>query len=129
MNEHITEKRDVTGEVTIWAEVNPYRNHDEDPPFNYRILSGTHHYDDEAIKIITHEVTLPMPAGINLLAKAIETLEEAKAKKRETFNDEMLELNDKIKALQQIEYHPPQDDGVIIENRDVGEEEDDSIPF
>jgi hypothetical protein len=97
-NEHITRAGEVTGEVGIWAV--PRRDYEDDdaPPFRYVLRTG-HCYESGAVKVTEHEVTLAVPAGINLVARAIKTLEDERAEALKRYLDVCNEVQAKTQKL------------------------------
>lgn len=89
---YYTEATPVTGPVGIWAIPKGRYDPEDAPPFSYR-LSTEHLYAEGAVCVHTVDnVTLVVPPGINLVARAIETLE----KERTNAFDRYIEIADRI---------------------------------
>jgi hypothetical protein len=95
VNEIYSKAEDVTGTVQIWAVP---RNHWEDtgPPFTYRLGES---YRVGEVMVCEHEITLAVPAGINLIGKAVETLENKRKAAFEKYCELAKELQEKINYL------------------------------
>ena len=131
----LTKNEPVVGEVQIWAVPRSKYYMNENPtasPFEYQ-LHTRDPWTTGAVRVCTHEVTLQVPAGINLLAAAVETL-EAKIKEAEaTFIRTKLELQEQINNLLMLSYSPANptvEDGVLegeVEEPGFIEDEDNEI--
>lgn len=109
MNNYFTKKEDVTGKVSIWARASSqYQLENGASPFYYELQSGTVHWSGEATLVITHEVMLSVPEGIDLLAKTIETLEAKKKEVEATAYKQAMEIQKKIIDLLRLECLPPE---------------------
>lgn len=114
----------VTGEVQIWAVPRSSYAPKDAPPFSYQLHAGTIPYQDGSVKVCTHTVTLQVPAGVNLLQAALDTLEDAKVKAREAYMEKIRNLDIQIQSLRQLTHQP--------EPREVVGEVlpfDDDVPF
>ena len=101
-----TVSESVTGKVEIWAVPRSQWADPSDPAFSYQLCAGTMPYQKGAVKVSTQEVTLTVPAGVNLLQAALDTLEDAKKKALETYVEQCKELDEQIKNLRQLSYQP-----------------------
>jgi hypothetical protein len=123
-----TKSESVTGNICIWAIPRQSWDSKEAPPFSYRLYSSdTKPYTDGSVKVATIPVTLSVPAGINLLQAALDTLEDAKVEARKTYMDAVHRLDEQIKGLQMLTYQPepPTHEGELI----LAENPDDDIPL
>lgn len=98
----ITKKQPVTGEVHIWAV--PRQSYEISPEspelFTYEITqSSSHHWRNGAVKVSSHTINLEVPEGINLLERAIITLEEAKAERFRVYQQEAAEIQKQMDSL------------------------------
>ena len=108
-----TKLTEVKGQVYIWAK--PLSQYDYDraqeegvnpEPFTYELSTQNYMFGDGNVNVTSEEVMLVLPAGINLIAKAIETLEDAKSKAHTELNDRLRELDAQIEKLQFITFVP-----------------------
>lgn len=103
--------------MDIWAIPRQVRYYSQEEirqePFEYSLRRvGDSPWADGAVKVNTIEVDYTIPAGINLLQKAIETLEEQKRKSYEDHLDNVRKLDEQINQLKLLA--PPQaEDGSI----------------
>jgi hypothetical protein len=65
----------VTGKVHVWAvPKNPDYDDMSEGPFKYEITnSGSYHWKTGAVCILESDVTVQVPAGIDLISKAFGT--------------------------------------------------------
>ena len=96
----------VTGEVQIWAVPRSSYAPKDAPPFSYQLHAGTIPYQEGAVKVCSHHITLEVPAGINLLQAALDTLESAKVAAHETYINKCRELDKQIQNLRQLTHQP-----------------------
>jgi len=126
-----TEETTCKGEVSVFAR--PNRNYDpetpESPSFTYELKEGRHHWDRKAVLVVTHEVELGVPAGVNLVAAAVATLRESIEEKKRELAKEISELEDEISKLALITYEPEEEEmvAVLVPGYD-GEADVDFIP-
>jgi hypothetical protein len=126
-----TKSEQVTGEVEIWAIPRQAWQDPTDPPFRYQI--GRSYIHTGEVKVSTHEVTLTMPAGVNLYLAAMETLETAKADAFKVYQNKAEEIDKQIKAMLQLAgpgtyghgdepaaYEPHDLDGTVLSSEVVG---------
>lgn len=112
MRNYLTTNEKCTGTISIFAI--PNRDYDPDAdeghpesiPFYYEFKDGTWHYRDDAILVYQYELTWDVPAGINLVQMAIETLNKKKEKAREDYMDTCKRMDDLISNLTLITYSP-----------------------
>lgn len=95
-----TKTEQVTGEVEIWAIPRQAWQDPTDPPFRYQI--GRSYIHTGEVKVSTHEVTLTLPAGVNLYLAAMDTLETAKADAFKEYQKKAEEIDKQIKSLLQL---------------------------
>lgn len=102
-----TKNESVTGDISIWAVPRQSWESEDAPPFHYSLYSsGRYPYQEGSVKVTTVSVTLQVPAGINLLQAAIETLEEAKDQAHKTYLEKVNHIDKQIKSLQMLTYQP-----------------------
>jgi hypothetical protein len=103
-----TESTEVTETLQIWAIPRSEWQIERDPakfPFRYEIRTGSP-YQDGSVKVHEQEVSLYVPAGIDLRKKAIETLsEEIKTVKKDA-DTRVKDLEEQINSLALLEYKP-----------------------
>lgn len=118
MQNYLTEKTTCKGEVSVFALPNPGFN-PEDPEscaWKYELREGNHHWNNKAIRVVTHDVELPVPSGVNLVQKAVATLTAKIAEKRADLAREVAELEEEIAKLSLITYQPdPAGETVVVE--------------
>ena len=110
----ITTEESVTGKVYVWAVPRSsyaIERSEDKRPFSYEIKSEDYHYTTGAVKVHECTVTVKMPGGINLIAKAIETLEDAKVKARVEYMDRIKALEEQISNLKLL---PPPEPRVAV---------------
>lgn len=114
-----TENTPVEGVVQIWAEPKSQWKMDRDEeetglqqfPFEYTLRTSAPYGTSN---VMVHEVpmTLHVPAGINLLAKAVETLNAAIVEERKTSALRVADLQEKANRLLMLEFKdvtPPEE--------------------
>lgn len=97
----LTKKEPVTGNVYVWAIPQSKYALEQDstlPPFRYEIHTGSP-WQNGAVRVSEHEVTLTVPAGVNLLAAALETLELKKKEAFEAYAREVKQIDEQIAGL------------------------------
>lgn len=97
----LTKKEPVTGNVYIWAVPRGRYEMEADPTINsfrYELHTGSP-WQSGAVRVSEHEVTLTVPAGVNLLAAALETLELKKKKAFESYAREIKQIDEQIAGL------------------------------
>lgn len=113
----LTKNESVVGEVQIWAVPRSkyyMEQHPSESPFEYQ-LHTRDPWTTGAVRVCAHEVTLQVPAGVNLLAAAVETL-EAKIKEAEaTYLRTKLELQEQINNLLMLSHSPAQREDDVLE--------------
>jgi len=106
--DYMTHETECSGEISIFAK--PNTNYDptdpESPSFTYVLREGTTHFYDSYVLVCTHEVTLQVPAGINLVSKAVETLRAKIKQKKADLAEDIQKLEDEIAKLALITYQP-----------------------
>lgn len=105
---YLTEATEVTGEVSVFAKPNDSYDRDdpESEPFTYVFREGRRHWNERYVLVCTHEVTLSVPPGVNLVSQAIETLNNIIAEKRAELQAEVVKLEAEIAKLMLITYQP-----------------------
>ncbi len=108
MKNLVTEKEKITGVIKVWAipRTDWYREmHPDEPPFQFELRTNTV-FDDAAVIVYEEELTVTVPAGIDLREKAIETLEEAMEEVRTDSKYRLEELQTKVNNLRLLEHKP-----------------------
>jgi hypothetical protein len=112
-----TEEMVVKGEIGIWAfPKNQYRVEAEAKdfydgdvrkvhPFRFELRTG-HVWEEGAVKLHETDVSVMLPANIDLLAQAVETLRETKRQEQRQFDERMEQLEKQIRSLSMLEYNP-----------------------
>lgn len=96
----ITRLTKVTGIATIWAVPTSEWERKNDPDIGmFRYEVAQYQYQTGAVKVRECEVTLTVPAGINLLERAIATLEEERTRVLGEAQKKAMELEQEIKKL------------------------------
>lgn len=102
----LTKQTDVVGQISIWAvpKSNPEPGEE---PFEYELYSEyASPWKQGAVKVNTLAVTLTVPAGLNLIQKAVETLKEAQDELRKECVEKVEKLEDRIKELALLTHQP-----------------------
>ena len=98
----LTQRSLVSATVGIWAiPLSRYAMECAEPgthPFNYKLVIGNP-WEMGATKVHEELVTLTMPAGINLLAAAVETLRSNKEEIMKDAMERMKEIDSQIQQL------------------------------
>lgn len=101
-----TETTKVTETLQIWAipQSDYWReNHPDELPFRYAIKTHSP-YEDGAVKVCEQEVTLWVPEGVDLLEKAIETLQGEIKEEKIRHKDRVDQLQKQINSLLLLEH-------------------------
>ena len=109
-----TNRTPVTGDVSIWAVPRSEweQEHSEDKkPFSLSLYANGRPYTNGAVKLVTEEVTVLLPDGIDMVGKAIETLRERRKEIQEQHEREVEEINRQINQFLQLTHQG--DDNVI----------------
>ena len=108
MSEYMTKASECTGTVSVFAR--PNDGYDPENPeskaFSYVLREGTSHWNDRYVLVVSHEVTLGVPSGVNLVQKAVETLRNKIQEKKDELADDILKLEKEIAKLALITYIP-----------------------
>ena len=120
MNKLLTEQETLTANLQIWAIPHSkwhIENFPDDGYFRYAVTTEAP-YGDNNILCNEVETTIVLPAGIDLGAKAIETLKADIAKTRREAKERCELLQEQINCMQQLthmveEYDPIHSDDVI----------------
>jgi len=108
----------IEGKVFVWALPKDASYEDmTDGPFKYEISqSSSYHWKTGAVMIHEQDVVVNVPAGIDLISKAFETLEAAKVEAQVEYNKKIMEIDKQIQGLLMLTHQP---DGGDIESYDV----------
>lgn len=105
----ITKQETVVSEAAIWAiPVEEWRRK-TDPElglFEYKIITHSP-WESGAVKVIDVTVAGVVPEGINLLQRAIETLEDAKLEKFKAYKEAEARIDQQIAGLLMIGHEAP----------------------
>jgi len=106
----ITTSESVAGKVAIYAvPLSEWerRHKKTDDLFEYRFYANASKpWENGAVKVVEHDVVLPVPAGINLIEQAISTLTEAKGEVLAEAQVKLNELDKQIDKLRLLSYTP-----------------------
>ena len=107
--DYLTKLTEVTQDISIWAVPNHDAAPDQDP-FNYELFTvGSRPWRDGAVKVNTLPVTLMVPAGLNLIQKAIDTLKEAQDEVLKDAHEKVAELEKRIGEFTLLTHQAPPD--------------------
>lgn len=96
---YLTEETTVTGPVEVWAIPRREWEPETDPPYHYEIRTGNP-YVKGAVRVhMVPDVTITIPAGVNLVAKAIETLTKERADAFEEYRQTAARVEKQIQQL------------------------------
>ena len=104
---YYTKRTPITRTIKIWAIPKSYPEEGEEP-FTFEIRTDRP-WATGAVMIHEEEVTLVIPDGINLIAKAVETLEAAKREKTDDYVRDLKDLDRRIDDLKLISYTPSEE--------------------
>lgn len=106
----LTKKEKVQGTAFVWALPTSEWERTNNPDvgvFKYRIDTSTSRYESGAVKVCEFEVEMEVPAGINLLQRAIETLNEEKTRVLGEAQKRAMEIQEQINGLLMIGHEKP----------------------
>lgn len=105
-----TERTKVTQEVHIWAIPKSEWEIQESPnelPFRYQMFTNHNTpWQDGSVKVSSHDVDLYVPADIDLLGAAIETLKEQIETVRNESWVKIKKFEEQIQNLTLLEHKP-----------------------
>jgi hypothetical protein len=105
----ITEHERISGEVEVWAvPVDQYTAEETGRLFEYEIRTYRS-FDDGAVKVCTDTITVDVPGGINLIEKAIETLDEKAAEHLKEYQEALKEIEHKKSQLLMLTHIEPEE--------------------
>lgn len=103
---YFTEAEFVPGEVRVWARPRKYYDPDGLEPFVYELRTDTC-YAEGAVDVTGPvEISIPVPAGVNLVERAVLTLNEKKDLALKEYLKTCEELNKQIERLTLITHQP-----------------------
>jgi len=113
-----TENISVTNTIYVWAvPKNPDYDDMSNGLFKFELSnSGGYHWKDTAICIHQEDVTLDVPAGIDLLGKAVDTIESKIVAATAEYEKKVAELKHQLSGLLQLTHQggdPDYEMGVI----------------
>lgn len=103
-----TQRERVKGPAYVWAiprTTHEIENSEDGRAFNYSIRTDTA-WQDGAVKVCEFKAEAWVPEGIDLVAKAIETMQEKITSIQRNAQKEVDSLLDRISSLQLIEHQP-----------------------
>ena len=117
MKRLITEKTPVTETIQLWAMPQSQwhrENYPEDNPFRYEMRTDEP-YGEGNILLDEQELTLYVPAGIDLREKAVETLQAEVARIRREASEQCEKLQEQINSLRLLAHMPEEaeDDSIV----------------
>lgn len=127
-----TKYEKVEATAQIWAIPRQSWEPAENPPFSYRLYCNGSPYTDGAVKVADAPISAFVPEGINLLQAALETLEDAKVKARQTYIEQCAKIDKQIEGLRQLTYQAPSAESVELQGEVLPPDSpvfDDDIPF
>jgi hypothetical protein len=101
----ITKREKVKGKAFIWAIPTSDWERNNNPEvgvFRYKVGTEQNVYCTGAVKVCEHEVELEVPAGVNLLERAIVTLNEEKTRVLGEAQKRAMEIQEEINKLLMI---------------------------
>jgi len=99
---HYTKLTPITRTIKIWAIPKSFPEPGEEP-FTFEVRTDRP-WATGAVMIHEEDVTLIIPAGINLIAKAVETLEQAKREKTDDYVRDLKDLDRRIDDLKLLTH-------------------------
>lgn len=74
-------------------------------PWEYRVKDFDYG-DESSVRIMEHEILVPIPADIDVTTKCIENLKEKIDAVKKQAEEDIADLNERIRNLALIEYRP-----------------------
>lgn len=74
-------------------------------PWEYRVKDFDYG-DESSVRIMEHEILIPIPADIDVTTKCIENLREKIIAVQKQADEDIKDLNERIRNLALIEYRP-----------------------
>ncbi len=108
----ITEETKFTQNIQVWAipaSAWTLENYPEEPPFKMQVRTDKP-WDTGAVMVHEEELDVVVPAGIDLNAQAISTLEDAAKEIQKETADRLAEIKKQIQSLLCIEHQPEEVD-------------------
>lgn len=118
----ITKREKVRGTAYIWAIPTSEYERSRSPKlgmFKYQVSTEERIYYTGAVKVCEHTVDLEVPAGVNLLERAIATLNEEKLRVLGEAQKKAVEIQEQINQLLMLGHEG---------KRDIREVEGELIP-
>lgn len=107
-----TKKTEFNQTVGVWAIPKTSFEIEQSPkaePFYFQVQTNSP-WQNGAVKVHEENITITVPEGIDLTAKAIETLELAKAELYGSLKQQVADIDSQIKALTMIEHIAPEEE-------------------
>ena len=104
-----TKRTEVVQKMAIWAIPKSDYEIEESPnemPFNYKIMTGpcSTPWQDGSVKVHEADMTMYVPAGLDLLEKAVETLKDQIKETRAEAQSKIVKYEAQINNLLLIEW-------------------------
>jgi hypothetical protein len=98
----------VAGKVHVWAvPKNPDYDDMSGDPFTYEVTSsGSYHWKTGAVCVHDQDIIVEVPAGIDMISKAFETLNAAKVQAQFDYNQRIIEIDKQIHQLLRLTHQP-----------------------
>ena len=109
----------VTGDVSIWAHPRRSWEIEGDEPF---VLTINRQYIEGEIEVIRHSVSLTVPAGIDLLERAVATLQGRKTEVMAEAQKKVTEIGRQISQLLMLAGPTPDPDVIEVATPDYGDD-------
>lgn len=119
----LTQRENLRTTVYVYAKAkSPYMLDNLEPgelPYEYRVKDFDFG-DESSVRIMEHEILIPIPEGIDITTQCIANLKEKIVAVEREAKEAVKDLNDRIRNLALIEYRPEPDqtvgtDGVVNE--------------
>ena len=118
MKRLITEETPVSQILQVWALPHSKWHREsfpEEGPFHYQMRTDEP-YGNGNVLLCEEKLTITVPAGIDLGAKAVETLEEEVRRVRKEANDKCTTLQEQINSLRLLAHMPEEEDDSIVQS-------------
>lgn len=116
-----TTKQEITRTVYVYAEAKSNWELENltanELPYKFQV-KGYDFGDEQSVRIMEQEITVSIPAGIDLTTACIENLKEKIDAIEAEAEEEVDNLKQRILALARIEYHPDPDELETTPNDD-----------
>ena len=113
-----TKETPFTQKLNVWAVPRGVYEIEQNPnidPFKFSVSTDNSNWETGAVNVYSTEVTITVPAGIDLTQKAVETLEEALKQREADHYLTMQNIRQQISNLLLL-THRPEGDGTEIDH-------------